>query len=67
MHALAALAPSHLPSRCVRSLENNKLGPEAGVALAEALKGNTTLNRLLSAALPSNPLAHAFSPLSMHT
>ena len=51
----------------MRSLENNKLGPEAGVALAEALKGNTTLNRLLSAALPSNPLAHAFSPLSMHT
>ena len=32
------------------------------MALAEALKSNTTLTRLESAALPSNPLANAFSP-----
>ena len=37
----------------------NKLGPEGGMALAEALKSNTTLETLESAALPSNPPAHA--------
>eukprot|EP00964_Phaeocystis_antarctica_P044296 scaffold25455_cov45-Phaeocystis_antarctica.AAC.2 len=36
----------------VRSLYNNKLGPAAGMALAEALKGNTTLTSLESAAPP---------------
>ena len=56
---LAALAPSH-PSFCrVHSLSYNKLGPEGGMALAEALKSNTTLETLRSAALPSNPPAHA--------
>jgi len=63
MHTLAA----HLPLLDLRSLENNELDPDAGMALAEALKSNTTLNTLLSAALPSNPLAHAFSPNSMHS
>ena len=43
---LPALAPSH-PSLCrVRSLGGNKLGPEGGMALAEALKSNTTLRFL---------------------
>ena len=37
----------------------NNLGPEAGMALAEALKSNTTLKTLRSAALPLNPPAHA--------
>jgi hypothetical protein len=41
---------------------DNKLGPEGGMALAEALKSNTTLKTLLSAALPSNPPAHAARP-----
>ena len=51
---LATLAPSH-PSLCrVRRLGRNKLGPEGGMALAEALKSNSTLERLESAALPSN-------------
>ena len=63
---LAALAPSH-PSFCrVRRLQRNKLGPEGGMALAEALKSNTTLKELGSAALPSIPLVHAFSPRSAH-
>eukprot|EP00964_Phaeocystis_antarctica_P118434 scaffold82224_cov52-Phaeocystis_antarctica.AAC.1 len=35
----------------VRSLGSNKLGPAAGMAIAEALKGNTTLTSLESAAL----------------
>ena len=38
------------------------------MALAEALKSNTTLERLESAALPSNPLTHAsrfFVPLNV--
>ena len=56
---LAALALYTLPLPCVRSLGPNNLGPEAGMALAEALKSNTTLKTLLSAALPSNPPAHA--------
>ena len=52
---LAALAPSH-PSLCrVRRLFWNKLGPEGGMALAEALKRNATLEYLWSAALPLNP------------
>ena len=56
---LAALAPAH-PSVCrVRSLGWNQLGPEGGMALAEALKSNTTLKGLRSVALPSNLLAHA--------
>ena len=59
---LAALAPSH-PYLCrVRSLESNKLGPEAGMALTEVLKSNTTLKGLGSAALPSNTLAQCLSP-----
>ena len=45
--------------RRVRRLTHNKLGPEGGMALAEALKSNTTLTRLVSAALPSNRPAHA--------
>ena len=43
----------------MRRLGGNKLGREGGMALAEALKSNTTLEDLESAALPSNPLAHA--------
>ena len=45
--------------RRVRRLSLNDLGPEAGMAFAEALKSNTTLETLRSAALPSNPPAHA--------
>jgi hypothetical protein len=45
----------------------NDLGPEGGMALAEALKSNTTLEWLKSAALPSNPPADALRPHSMHT
>ena len=60
---LAALALLTLLRR-LRSLENNKLGPEGGMALAEALKKNKTLKTLGSAALPSNPLAHASRPYS---
>ena len=48
---LAALAPSH-PFLCrVSRLGYNKLGPEGGMALAEALKRNTHLKKLKSAAL----------------
>ena len=47
-------------------LERNQLGAEGGMALAEVLKSNTTLEELGSAALPSNPRAHAVSPHSMH-
>ena len=49
--------PLPFPSilRRVRSLHYNNLGPEGGMALAEALKSNTTLKTLESAALPSNP------------
>ena len=43
----------------MRSLGGNKLGPEGGMALAEALKSNTTLETLRSAALPSNPPTYA--------
>ena len=43
----------------VRRLEHNQLGPEGGMALAEALKSNTTLKGLEYAALPSKPPAHA--------
>ena len=50
----------------LRSLWDNKLGPAAGMAFAEALKGNTTLTYLRSAALPSNPLARASRALDMH-
>eukprot|EP00964_Phaeocystis_antarctica_P091087 scaffold58355_cov66-Phaeocystis_antarctica.AAC.8 len=50
----------------LRSLGGNNLGPEGGMAIAEALKGNTTLKALWSAALQSNPLAHALRPNSMH-
>ena len=35
----------HLRSRA-RSLSRNKLGPEGAAALAEGLKGNSTLQRL---------------------
>ena len=37
---------------CVCRLVGNELGPEGGMALAEALKSNTTLEYLMSAALP---------------
>eukprot|EP00964_Phaeocystis_antarctica_P135563 scaffold99910_cov60-Phaeocystis_antarctica.AAC.1 len=60
---LAALALYTFLSR-VRSLAVNELGPAAGMALAEALKGNTTLTYLQSAALPSNPLARASRALT---
>ena len=50
---LAALARFTLPSPCVRSLAWNGLGPEGGMALANALKKNTSLKTLVSAALPS--------------
>ena len=51
----------------MRRLDSNKLGRKGGMALAEALKSNsvdksnsvTTLERLSSAALPSNALTHA--------
>ena len=43
----------------MRRLGDNKLGPEGGMALAEALKSNTTLEHLGSAALPLNPPVHA--------
>ena len=47
---LTALAPSH-PSFCrVRRLRDNELGPEGGMAFAEALKSNTTVKMLRSAA-----------------
>ena len=36
---------THLCSHA-RSLRDNCLGPEAGLALAEGLKGNTTLQKL---------------------
>ena len=45
--------------RRVHSLGANKLGPEGGMALAEALKSNTALEELRSAALPLNQLAYA--------
>jgi hypothetical protein len=45
VHPCCTLSPSH-PSFClVRRLGYNKLGPEGGMALAEALKSNTTLER----------------------
>ena len=51
-------------SFAVCRLNYNELGPEGGMALAEALKSNTTLEFLESAALPSNTPAlaqlHAF-------
>ena len=50
----------------MRRLDANKLGPKGGMALAEALKSNTTLKELESAALRSNPPAHAFIHRSMH-
>ena len=45
----------------MRRLHWNKLGPKGGMALAEALKSNNTLEYLVSAALPSNPPAHVHS------
>eukprot|EP00964_Phaeocystis_antarctica_P073629 scaffold45193_cov43-Phaeocystis_antarctica.AAC.6 len=60
---LAALALSTFLYR-VRSLDENQIGPEGGMAVAEALKVNKTLKTLRSAALPSNPLAHASRPYS---
>eukprot|EP00964_Phaeocystis_antarctica_P094673 scaffold61334_cov55-Phaeocystis_antarctica.AAC.1 len=62
---LAALALFTFLCR-VRSLLMNNLGPAAGMALAEALKGNTTLTSLESAAPSSNPLARASKALDMH-
>ena len=55
---LAALALFTLRRR-LRSLFANNLGPAGGMAIAEALKSNTTLTSLGSAALSSNPPAHA--------
>ena len=43
----------------MRRLTSNELGPEAGMAFAEALKSNTSLESLWSAALLSNPPTHA--------
>ena len=43
----------------MRRLGCNKLGPEGGMALAEALKRNTILEYLGSAALLPNSFAHA--------
>jgi len=65
MHARCT-GPLHVFLRRLRSLFMNKLGPEGGMALAEALKTNTTLTELRSAALPSTPPAHALRPHSMH-
>ena len=50
----------------MRRLDGNELVPEGGMALAEALKRNTSLEYPESAALPSNPPDHAFNPHSMH-
>ena len=61
MHAHCT-GPLHFFLRRLRSLQFNELGPEGGMALAEALKSNTTLKTLESAALPSNPPAHAARP-----
>ena len=36
----------HLPPYRARSLRANQLGPEGGAALAEGLKGNSTLQVL---------------------
>ena len=52
--------------RRAHRLNRNNLGPEGGMALAEALKSNTTLKELRSAALPSTLPAHALRPHSMH-
>ena len=62
----AAHAPSHASFSRVRSLNGDYLGPEGGMALAEAVKSNTTLETLESAALQSNRPAHTFSPYSTH-
>ena len=69
-------APALFTFRCrVRSLRYNELGPAAGIALAEVLKGNTTLTYLRSAALPSgthSPVRHGrtsftFAALALFT
>ena len=65
-----AFSPHSMQARCtcafyltlllrLRRLEYNGLGPEGGMALAEALKSNTALETLRSAAQPLNPPAHA--------
>ena len=51
----------------MRSLGGNRLGPEGGMALAEALKSNTTLEYLMSAFLPSNPLANSHPHASVYS
>ena len=62
---LAALAPSY-PSVCrVRSIGESKLGNEGGMALAEALMRNTTLEYLGSAALHS-PMLNLMLPCTSH-
>ena len=38
--------PHHQPHSSARSLRSNGLGPKGGVALAEGLKGNSTLQSL---------------------
>ena len=51
---------------CARSLEDNKLRPQGGAALAEGLKGNSTLTSLKEAAQHSNQarvLAFLSAPL----
>ena len=70
---LAALALLSTFLRHLRSLYGNNLGPAGGMAtdgdcmaIAEALKGNTTLKTLMSAALPSNSIAHALPPDGVH-
>ena len=61
---LAALTLLSTFLRRLRSLYGNNLGPAGGMAIAEALKGNTTLKTLMSAALPSNPPAHTARSLT---
>ena len=50
-------APLNMHSSCtlVHSLRANNLGPQGGVAVAEGLKGNSTLTSLEWAAQSSNP------------
>ena len=66
VHACCTRPFSPSPFCRVHRLGANNLGPEAGMALAEALKSNTTLRTLESAALPSNPPSHAQGHASVH-
>jgi hypothetical protein len=59
------LLTAHLRSRA-RSLSRNKLGPEGVAALAEGLKGDSTLQSLEYAACGSNRLPSVRLPVSAH-